>query len=88
MDLVWVNGANFKAMRWAATRVPSWAHGINGCTRSIEGLLYIDWADRLPAAQYYDLTNPAIALDFGYAVYASEFPYNVRGCTSARHSPC
>jgi len=56
VDLVWINGENFRTMREA-------------------GLLFGPYAGRLPNLGYVDVTEPAVANDFGFPVDGYESPY-------------
>lgn len=52
-----------------------WINGENFRTLKQGDLLYGPFTDKLPAMQYYDLTNPAVLNDFGLPIDGFEAPY-------------
>jgi putative spermidine/putrescine transport system substrate-binding protein len=52
-----------------------WINGENFRTLKQGNLLYGPFTDKLPAMQYYNLSNPAILSDFGLPIDGFEAPY-------------
>jgi len=52
-----------------------WINGENFRTMKQGNLLYGPFTDKLPAMQYYDLSNPAVLSDFGLPIDGYEAPY-------------
>ena len=52
-----------------------WINGENFRTLKQGNLLYGPFTDKLPAMQYYNLSNPAVLTDFGLPIDGYEAPY-------------
>ncbi|MFM7426614.1 MAG: ABC transporter substrate-binding protein [Elainella sp.] len=63
-----------------------WINGENFRTMKQGKLLYGPFTDKLPAMQYYNLSNPAILSDFGLPIDGFEAPYTGSYYIMARDS--
>jgi len=64
------------AGKWPGEIDMLWVNGANYKQLMERGALFGPWANKMPAAKYFDWESPSIAIDMGYPNAGFEMPFN------------